>query len=56
MGGVPTVKEHIDLEARGAQPLSRCEHLVGQGRLLAQAQPLRRSTGALSRRPGFSRR
>ena len=47
IGGIPTVKEHIDLEARGQQPLELGKHLVGQGRLLAKAQPLRRSTVAV---------
>ncbi len=47
IGGIPTLKEPIDLEARGQQPLSLGKHLVGQGRLLAKAQPLRRSTVAV---------
>ena len=40
MGSIPTVKEHIDVEPRGQQPLECPQHVLGQHRLLAKTQPL----------------
>jgi hypothetical protein len=44
IGGIPTVAEHGDLQARGQPLLSLRQHRLGQRCLLATGQPLLRDT------------